>query len=240
MADPPYGISSEWVRPPPRHPEFQGSVPAHAMDRNSGSVPRKKMVETHNRSGHDGVCALGLAGYMADVSGKVAQDRSIAKMSNPTMARFNATPWGEREAAWKTSRATTYHTCPEEPTSFSKIPPFVARRGNHVLYHSAQCLQTACDDVAADRFRQFSAKQAAMKARQRARQEDRQARDLVHGLENWERDHLGPARRNPATMAASASSPSLLAATGSRSFEDTRRRASDSLSGQFCRRAAAY
>lgn len=244
MVEPPYGVAfnHDFPRPPKVHPEFQGSVPSRFMDRNSGNVPKKRMVETHNRSGFDGPCALGLGGYFTDVAGKVYQDKSIAKMANPGQTRNATRPWGDGEVVWRPGRHTGYHICKQEPDKLAYRPPFVARKGDFVLYHASQSLQTACDDVEVDRFRQQSAKLAAVKAKQKARQEDRQARAMVHGLENWEREHLGPARRNPAMTAglgASASSPSLFAATGTRSLDNARHHMG-SMSQQFTRPAAAY
>jgi len=170
------------------------------MDRNSGCNPGKKWVDTHNRSGVDGPCAVGLGGYFTDHHTATLEGRSQGRRGHPDPDNRG---WGEREMQWRHSKRGMPE--PEhikaqghaglqykgEPDNITGRPFFVQRKGNHIVHHHAKQLPPTSDDFEAERFQIGHAKKTANRARQKAISEDRREKAMVSGLETWEKTHLG-------------------------------------------------
>lgn len=171
------------VVPPTVHPLWQGSISSKHMDRGSGLPRGLKQVESFARDGFDGVAAHGLGGYMHDTNGRLLE----ASMQG---RRSSSLPVISLEAQWRPCRRTCVGPSPVEPGRLSLRPPFVPRTGSNVTEPAAQALGPAYDQEV-DHFHALWHQREQQRARAALLDEARSAKQMVLGLEDWERHHLG-------------------------------------------------
>eukprot|EP00930_Biecheleria_cincta_P045943 TRINITY_DN31669_c0_g1_i1.p1 TRINITY_DN31669_c0_g1~~TRINITY_DN31669_c0_g1_i1.p1 ORF type:complete len:239 (+),score=41.03 TRINITY_DN31669_c0_g1_i1:57-773(+) len=202
-------MEAEWgpqgpIRPPAAHPEWQGSIPAHYVDRESGCNRGKKVVDHHAKEGVWGIARQGLGGYMTDVQGKLEQEFSQVKRSHP-MARYQS-----QEFIWRPSRRCCAGPNVNEPDKISSRPPFVQRHGSFVVSHAAQSLPPIYDQQV-DRYLEGAMVREKKRQVAKERKEMHEAKRMVQGLDDWEGElpqRCGKNTASPATgrLAKSASS----------------------------------
>eukprot|EP00440_Ansanella_granifera_P042928 gb/GFBE01046543.1/.p1 GENE.gb/GFBE01046543.1/~~gb/GFBE01046543.1/.p1 ORF type:complete len:251 (+),score=26.08 gb/GFBE01046543.1/:1-753(+) len=169
------------IRPDRNHPEWQMSIPAHFVDRQSGAGNHRglKQINTPLKEGCWGIASQGLGGYMTDVRGKLEQDFSEGRRAHP-MSRFRSD-----EIAWRPGRRACSGPMVSEPEKITGRPPFVPRHGSFVTSHSARCLPPVYDQQG-DRFTENILAKEQRRRVQKARKEVRDAKRLVEGLDEWE------------------------------------------------------
>lgn len=207
------------IKPSFQHPEWQGSVPSHWMDRGTGYQRGKVLHSSDVRDGFDGVARQGLGAFAVDVPTRLREE-SMRRTRQNESAHLPVAPWGDhpQEVKWKPSRRKLedhefeWRVGPRtshagllahagEPEVLSKRPPFVEKGGTKALPN------VYCAEV--ERCRQQAIQKTMLKRHRAAVAEDRFERSQVLGLEAWERSHL---RRS--TSAAAAANGTRLGGTG--------------------------
>eukprot|EP00931_Biecheleriopsis_adriatica_P122683 TRINITY_DN97694_c0_g1_i1.p1 TRINITY_DN97694_c0_g1~~TRINITY_DN97694_c0_g1_i1.p1 ORF type:complete len:286 (-),score=42.79 TRINITY_DN97694_c0_g1_i1:121-912(-) len=176
---------AEWMHPqgPVRaerdHPEWQGSISAHFIERGHGFHRGLKQVDCHSQHGVWGIAQQGLGGYMTDVRGKLEQDVQQGRRAHP-MSRYQS-----EEVIWRPGRRSCAGPTVVEPDKISSRPAFVPRHGSFVTSDTARCLPPVYDPKV-DRFQESSVQKDLRRRLQKERKEVRDAQRLVRSLDVWE------------------------------------------------------
>jgi len=194
---------------PLQHPMWQGSVSSKWMDAGSGTLRGKRAGDSVTRDGVDGIAARGFGGYFADAHGRVRESRLQVKafVHEGPLAHM-APPKHSSEFEWRTSRRVCERADIVEPVKLSALPPFVPRRGHDVMHWGATCVPGAPDHEVERCARSYSESRLRM-AKLKAKEEAKAARGMVHGLEDWEREHLGRGKSSRLRMSKSSTGTSL-------------------------------
>eukprot|EP00933_Yihiella_yeosuensis_P037110 TRINITY_DN3097_c0_g1_i1.p1 TRINITY_DN3097_c0_g1~~TRINITY_DN3097_c0_g1_i1.p1 ORF type:complete len:261 (+),score=41.96 TRINITY_DN3097_c0_g1_i1:92-784(+) len=197
------------VVPPHRHPEWQGTIPAHFVDRESGFSRAPALQNPHFKDGISGISMQGLGGYYTDVLGKQAEDLSQGKRLLPASRARSG------EYMWRNSRRACSTPSVFEPDKITGRPPFVPRSGSWVTSDPAKGLPPIYDPQAESSMSGNLAR-LKLKRMQREKQEVRDAKRMVAGLDAWESEKCN---RGSPGLHASASAAFLdtkrsMAATG--------------------------
>mmetsp|Transcript_47247 Transcript_47247/g.110498 ORF Transcript_47247/g.110498 Transcript_47247/m.110498 type:complete len:230 (-) Transcript_47247:88-777(-) len=155
------------------HPEWEGSVSSKFGARGY------KRVACHAREGISGIAQKGLSGFMTDVEGKLKEDVVQGKMAHP-MSRMRS-----EEIHWRPGRRVIPHPDFLEPEKITSRPPFVPRKGSWVTLHAAKMPDDKFDSKV-DNFAANYLRQMRHRRREKQKQEDRDARRMVKGLDVWE------------------------------------------------------
>lgn len=180
--------------PPTEHPLWQGSVSSKWMDPGSGKLRGKVSLNSDAREGKDGIARCGFAGFYGDVAGKLREERSAVRASpNPRPPLHGVEP------TWRPSRVCVEPLPIQEPTKLSAQPPFVKRTvvrlGREAKTFPLSSSWSAQHvgphhDADVERYKRKSEDQRAHFARTQAQQEAMDARSMVAGLDDWERQHV--------------------------------------------------
>lgn len=162
------------------------------------------------KEGVFGIARQGLGGYMTDVQGKLEQDFSEGRRSHP-MARHQS-----QEVIWRPSRRSCAGPNINEPDKISSRPPFVQRHGSFVVSHAAQSLPPIYDQQV-DRYLEGAMVREKRRQLAKERQEMRDAKRMVQGLDDWEGELPQRCGRSAATVLAKSASSSVMD-NASRSF----------------------
>lgn len=192
------GIPTGPIRPPFAHPEFQGSVPAHWMDRGSGYLRGKPLHNADIRDGYNGIARQGFGPFAIDAGYRVYEESQRRTKQFPD-ADHRVAPWGDhpQELRWKPSRRkledhefewrvgpSTRHggllAHVAEPALLSKRPPFVDKQNALPNIYDGEV----------DRAKQKAFQKSMLKRHHKAVAEDRWERTQVLNLEDWERSHV--------------------------------------------------
>uniref|UniRef100_A0A7S2F0U5 Uncharacterized protein n=1 Tax=Alexandrium andersonii TaxID=327968 RepID=A0A7S2F0U5_9DINO len=105
----------------------------------------------------------------------------------------------ERESRWRPCRRVCHALPVREPERLTQRPPFVPKRGHHVMCKEAEELPPFFEaDI--ERFKVDSLKKERRRIQHAALTETRAAQSMVRGLEDWEREHV----RNAASTTGTA------------------------------------
>mmetsp|Transcript_121433 Transcript_121433/g.388341 ORF Transcript_121433/g.388341 Transcript_121433/m.388341 type:complete len:242 (-) Transcript_121433:67-792(-) len=178
--------------PMAQHPMWQGSVSSKWMDAASGAPRCRIIVESYCRNGTNGISTHGLGGYFTDSRGKLREENLQGKAFVPEAPQKHSD-----EFVWRSSRRTCSHPTVFEPERLTASPPFVPRRGSTICHTSAASLPPVYN-AAAELYHRSQGSQRERQVRRVAMQEDKMARTMVLGLDDWEREHLqrDPPRRS--------------------------------------------
>eukprot|EP00746_Dinoflagellata_sp_MGD_P161161 gnl/MRDRNA2_/MRDRNA2_88207_c0_seq1.p1 gnl/MRDRNA2_/MRDRNA2_88207_c0~~gnl/MRDRNA2_/MRDRNA2_88207_c0_seq1.p1 ORF type:complete len:236 (+),score=35.48 gnl/MRDRNA2_/MRDRNA2_88207_c0_seq1:111-818(+) len=185
------GGSHVFVRPPPSHPDWQGSLPSKWMDRNTGATRGLRQVPTCCRNGIDGIARQGIGGFGTDWHGRIRDELSEgrSKAANPMLPG-----WGSREYQWKPSRKVDCMIPSAvvreqmQDVKWTEMPPYVRRRGNIVL---DKCAEGFPPTVHGANLESKVLQKRWQKKHHAARMEDLHARHSVRDLDRWEERVLG-------------------------------------------------
>lgn len=216
------------IKPPFAHPEWQGSVPAHWMDRGSGYLRGKPQHHPDVIDGFNGVARQGLGAFAHDAPSRVHEE-GLRRTKQFPSADHRVAPWGDhpQEMRWKPSRrkledhefhwrvghgtkhaGLLMHT--EQPDLLTKRPPFIDKSA-----FAAKPLK----DHAYEESEKKVIQKVMTKKRREAMAEDLWERTQVLQLEAWERSHV---QRQPAAATALSSTMPSLAASGKRRPQHSR------------------
>jgi len=203
------------IKPSFCHPEWQGSVSAHWMDRGSGYQRGFAMPHHDVTDGYNGVARKGFGPFAIDAGFRVYEE-GLRRTKQFPEQDFHVAPWGDhpQEYKWRPSRrkledhefkwrvgASTMHggllAHVDEPSLLSKRPPFVDKKGVNALPNLYEPEMERC--------RQNAFQKQLLAKRKAAAAEDRWERTQVLDLESWEKSHV---RKH------TASSPSLQGSRG--------------------------
>lgn len=192
------------IKPPFQHPEWQGSVPAHWMDRGTGYQRGKPLHNCDVRDGYNGIARRGFGPFSIDAPFRLYEESQRRTKQFPE-AETRIAPWGDHPAEfrWKPSRRKledhefdwrvgpqTMHSGllahVSEPDLLSKRPPFVDKG-------PLGKTQPVYDGVM-ERSIAKLAERRLSKSRRAAIAEERWERTQVLDLERWERSHVNPPR----------------------------------------------
>lgn len=242
---------------PTEHPLWQGSVSSKWMDAGSGKLRGRLALGSDAREGKDGLAKYGFAGFGGDVGGKLREEQAALRGSpQPRPA-----PHGS-ERTWRPSRVCLEPRHIEEPTKLSAQPPFVTRTvvrlGRETKTFPLSSSWSAQHvgphhDADLERYKRRCEDSRTHCARSQAEQEALDARSMVAGLDDWERQHvrgksasavLAAQRRHDAAAmlspALSTSRPGRPKFQGSQSFQQQTQqqplwRSASDTGREFCR-----
>merc|ERR1719198_2067277 len=177
------------IKPPFKHPEFQGSVPSHWLDRGSGFPRGKPLHNADIRDGYNGIARRGFGPFAVDAPFRMYEESLRRTKQFPHMD-FHVAPWGDhpQEMKWKPSRRKLkdhefeWRVGPKtghggllahvpEPELLSKRPPFNDKKGTNALPN--------VHDPEVERIKQKVIQKSLSKKQKAAAAEDRWERTQV-------------------------------------------------------------